>query len=314
MFHPTLSKTGRFLLAPLIKFCEYLGKHYPSLLVQLRYFAVYKRFARLKHPIDLNEKILYTKLYTDTSRWPDLVDKYKVRDYVKELGLDSILVDLYGVWYSSDDFAKSYPDLPKSFILKANNGEGKGTNLVVKDKTLFSVTDLTTLVKEWLSRKNIGALVAEPQYDAITPCVIAEQLLPLEQGHSSLTDYKIWCFDGKPYFIWVCSDRNEDGNSAHVLTYDTKWNPHPEYSIFTSDYLQGEPVPEPKNLDKMLSIAKILSTGFPELRVDLYNIDGNIYFGELTFTSQGGINSFYTQDFLDYAGSLFSVDNMPRKL
>lgn len=313
MFHPTLSKTGRIIFAPIIKLCEYLGKHHPSLMVQLRYYATYKRFAHLKHPKDLNEKILHIKLYTDTSLWPDLVDKYKVREYVTGLGLDNILVKLYGVWYSPDDFAKSFSELPNSFILKANNGEGKGTNLVVKDKTQYSVKELTTTVKEWLARKNIGALVAEPQYEAIKPCVIAEQLLPIEAGHHSLTDYKIWCFEGRPHFIWVCNDRNEDGNSAHVLTYDTDWNPHPEYSIFTSDYLQGEPMPKPQNLDYMLSVAEKLSAGFPELRVDLYNIAGKIYFGELTFTSQGGINSFYTQEFLDYAGSLFSVEKLAKK-
>lgn len=313
MFHPTLSKKGRILFAPIIKFCEYLGKHHPSVMVQLRYYAVYKRFAHLKQPIDLNEKILHIKLYTDTSRWPDLVDKYKVREYIKGKGLGDILVTLYGVWYSSEEFVRSYDSLPESFILKANNGEGKGTNLVVKNKNEWKMKDLADKVEEWLSRKNIGALVAEPQYEAIKPCVIAEQLLPLEPGHHSLTDYKIWCFEGKPYFVWVCNDRNEDGNSAHVLTYDTDWNPHPEFSIFTSDYLQGEPIPKPENLEMMLSIAEKLSAGFPELRVDLYNIQGKVYFGELTFTSQGGINSFYTQEFLNYAGSLFSVENLKKK-
>lgn len=313
MFHPTLSKRGRFFFAPVIKFCEYLGKHYPTLMVQLRYFAVYKKFANLIHPRDLNEKILYIKLYTDTSKWPDLVDKYKVREYIQSKGLEDILVKLYGVWYSADEFLRDFDSLPESFILKVNNGEGKGTNQIVKNKTEASKNELAKLVDSWLSRKNIGALVAEPQYDAIQPCVIAEQLLPLELGHHSLTDYKVWCFEGKPYSIWVCNDRNEDGNSAHVLTYDTEWNSHPEYSIFTSDYLQGEPIPKPDNLDKMLSIAQILSSDFPELRVDLYNIEGKIFFGELTFTSQGGINSFYTQDFLDKAGALFEVSNLQKK-
>ncbi len=313
MFHPTLSKKGRILFAPAIKFCEYLGKHHPSLMVQLRYYAVYKRFAHLKNPKDLNEKILHLKLYKDTSRWPDLVDKYKVREYIKDLGLENILVDLYGVWYSSEEFVRSYDSLPESFILKANNGEGKGTNLVVKNKNEWKMKDLADKVEEWLSRKNIGALVAEPQYEAIKPCVIAEQLLPLEPGHHSLTDYKIWCFEGKPYFVWVCNDRNEDGNSAHVLTYDTDWNAHPEYSVFTSDYLQGKPMPRPQNLDRMLEGATKLSEGFPEVRVDLYNIEGKVYFGELTFTSQGGINSFYTKECLNRAGSLFDVEKLPRK-
>lgn len=313
MFHPTLSKSGRVFFAPIIKFCEWLGKHHPKTMVQLRYYAVFHRFANLKKPKDLNEKILYIKLFTDTSLWPDLVDKYKVREYIESKGLSDTLVGLYGAWRSSADFAKDFDSLPDSFILKANNGEGKGTNLVIKNKTKTGVEQLSKTVDKWLSRKNIGALVAEPQYESIEPCVIAEELLPLESGHSSLTDYKIWCFEGKPYFVWVCNDRNEDGNSAHVMTYDTDWNAHPEYSVFTSDYLQGTPMPRPQNLDRMLDVATKLSEGFPEVRADLYNIEGKVYFGELTFTSQGGINSFYTQEFLNLAGSLFDVEKLPRK-
>ena len=312
-FHPTLSKKGRFFFAPIIKFCEYLGKHHPSLMVQLRFFAVFKRFANLKHPKDLNEKILYLKLYKDTSAWPDLVDKYKVREYISSKNLDETLVKLFGVWYSTEGFLQDYDSLPKSFILKANNGDGKGTNRVVRNKADENREVLAELVSSWLSRKNIGALVAEPQYDSIVPCVIAEELLPLEEGHQSLTDYKIWCFNGRPFFIWVCNDRNADGNSAHVLTYDTSWKAHPEYSVFTSDYLQGEPIPKPINFERMLEVAALLSEGFPEVRVDLYNTYGKVYFGELTFTSQGGINSFYTQDFLDYTGSLFEVENLPNR-
>ena len=307
MFHPTLSKRGRFFWTPVIKLCEWIGKTLPTAMVQMRYFAVYKRFANLRHPKDLNEKILYMKLYKDTSRWPDLVDKYKVREYIKAKGQEDTLVDLYGAWYSAEEFRWDFDSLPSSFILKANNGEGKGTNLVVKDKSAVSVDELAATIKGWLARKNIGALVA------IKPCVIAEQLLPLDPGHHSLTDYKFWCFEGEPHFVWVCNDRNEDGNSAHVMTYDLDWNAHPEYSIFTSDYLQGEPIPKPQNLERMLEVAAKLSDGFPELRVDLYNIDGKVYFGELTFTSQGGINSFYTQEFLNMAGAMFDVEKLPDK-
>lgn len=313
MFHPTLSKRGRFFWTPVIKLCEWIGKTLPTAMVQMRYFAVYKRFANLRHPKDLNEKILYMKLYKDTSSWPDLVDKYKVREYIKAKGQEDTLVDLYGAWYSAEEFKRDFDSLPSSFIIKANNGEGKGTNLVVKDKSAVSVDELAATIKGWLARKNIGALVSEPQYETIVPCVVAEQLLPLDPGYHSLTDYKIWCFEGKPHFVWVCNDRNEDGNSAHVMTYDLDWNAHPEYSIFTSDYLQGMPIPKPQNLQRMLEVAERLSEGFPELRVDLYNIGGMVYFGELTFTSQGGINSFYTQEFLNMTGAMFDVEKLPDK-
>lgn len=315
-FHPTLSKSGRFFFAPLIKACEFVGLHFPIVMVQMRYYACFKKFANLKRPKDLNEKILYYKLFKDTSRWPDLVDKFKVRQYIEDLGFKDNLVGIYGHWYTVEDFKKDFNSLPESFILKANNGEGKGTNLIIKNKKEYTGAKYDELCQQmswWLSRKNIGALVAEPQYKDIVPCIIAEELLPIEEGQSTLTDYKIWCFEGKPYFIWVCNDRSKGGNSAHVLTYDIDWNPHPEYSVFNSDYLQGETMQKPKNYTQMLKIAEALSKGFPELRVDLYNINGKIYFGELTFTSQGGINSFYKQSFLNMCGELFDVESLPNK-
>jgi len=314
MFHPTLSKGGRIVFAPFIKFCEYLGNHHPRLLIELRYWVVYRKRINLKAPKDLNEKIMWAKLYSDTSRWTELADKYEVRKYVESIGLGDTLVHLYGRWTNVDDF--DFAKLPNSFILKANNGDGKGTNKIVHDKgslTDVEKKELLRLMNEWLHKKNIGALISEPHYKGMKPCVIAEELLPIEKGATTLTDYKIWCFNGKAYYIWVCNDRSKGGNSAHVMTYDLDWNAHPEWSIFNSDYLRGEIIPKPKNLDLMISIAEKLTKGLPEVRCDLYNINGKIYFGELTFTSQGGLNSFYTSEFLKEMGSKFSIEDFPKK-
>lgn len=169
------------------------------------------------------------------------------------------------------------------------------------------------MVDEWLHRKNIGALHAEPQYKNMTPCVVVEEVLPLEKGATSLTDYKMWCFNGKCYYTFVCNERNANGNSAHVMVYDMNWNAHPEFSVFNSDYLRGNIIPKPKNFDRMVEISEKLSKGFPELRVDLYNIDGKIYFGELTFTSQGGFMDYFTPEFNKMLGEKFSIKDFPLK-
>lgn len=147
----------------------------------------------------------------------------------------------------------------------------------------------------------------------MTPCVVVEEVLPLEKGTTSLTDYKMWCFNGKCYYTFVCNERNANGNSAHVMTYDMDWNAHPEFSVFNSDYLRGDIIPKPKNFDKMVEIAEKLSKGFPELRVDLYNIDGKIYFGELTFTSQGGFMDNFTPEFNKMLGEKFCIKDFPLK-
>lgn len=313
MFHPTLSKSGRFFFAPLIKFCEFLGNHYPELLLKLRYRYVFKKSLDLKNPRDLNEKILWAKLYSDTTRWTELADKRQVRDYVEKIGLGDILVKLYATWYKKEDI--NWDVLPDKFIIKANNGDGKGTNKII-DKTKITPPEkekIVLMVDEWLHRKNIGALHAEPQYKDMKPCVVVEEVLPLEKGTTSLTDYKMWCFNGKCYYTFVCNERNANGNSAHVMTYDMDWNAHPEFSVFNSDYLRGDIIPKPKNFDKMVEIAEKLSKGFPELRVDLYNIDGKIYFGELTFTSQGGFMDYFTPEFNKMLGEKFSIKDFPLK-
>lgn len=313
MFHPTLSKSGRIFFAPLIKACEFMGNHFPVTLIKWRYRYVFKKPLDLKNPKDLNEKILWAKLFSDTSRWTDLADKYKVREYVEGLGLGQYLVKLYAVWYSAADV--DFDALPDTFIIKANNGDGKGTNKIIRKSELTGEkkAELRKMIDEWLHRKNIGALHAEPQYKGMKPCVIAEEVLPLDPGASSLTDYKIWCFNGKAYYVWVCNDRSGGGNSAHVMTYDLDWNAHPEFSVFNSDYLKGEIMPRPDNLDEMLSVAEKLSAGFPELRVDMYNVQGKIFFGELTFTSQGGFMDFYTPEFNKKLGSYFDIKDFPVK-
>ena len=307
MFHPTLHKSTRILFAPLITFCEWLGNHYPALLLRIRYYVTFHKRLDLNNPQDLNQKILWAKLYSDTSLWVTLADKYAVRRHIEELGLQDILVKLYAVWYNVSEV--DLDTLPDSFILKANNGDGKGTNKIIhkKDLTPQKRQEVLAMIDTWLKRKNIGSLHAEPHYNAMKPCVIAEEVLPLAKGQNSLTDYKFWCFGGKVQYIWVCNDRNANGNSAHVLTYDKHWNPHPEYSVFTSDYLQGKPEPKPANFDRMIQIAETLSAGFPQVRIDLYNIDGKIYFGEYTFTSQGGFMTFYTDDFLRRLGSFVDI-------
>lgn len=295
---------------PLIKMCEWMGRNTPETLVKIRFYAKFKRWPRLGNPVDLNEKILWLKLYSDTSRWTELADKYSVRKYIEDLGLEEYLVKLYGKWNTAEDI--DFKILPNSVIFKVNNGDGKGTNLIVPDLSKANKTELRKIFSNWLTRKHIGELAAEPHYKNMRPCIIAEEVLKLPPGAHSLVDYKIWCIHGEPMFIWTCSDRDDDGGGADVMTYDLEWNAHPEYSVFTSEYRHGKLLPKPKGLNQMLDVARTLSKEFPILRVDLYNIDGKIYFGELTFTSQGGMMDFYSQEFLHLLGEKIDISHIKK--
>lgn len=308
MFHPTMSKSGRIIFYPLIKFCEWMGENHPVPLVKMRYYAYFHRLPNLKEPKDMNEKLLYMKLYTDTSRWTELADKYKVRDYVKSCGLGDYLIPLVGMWTDVNDI--DFNKLPKSFIFKANNGVGKSELLMVKDKDQLNIEETKKFLDELLKRKHVGVLSGEPHYHKMKPCIIAEELLPSEEGEKSPVDYKIYCANGKAHYIWVCSGRDSSGTA--VMTYDRDWNPRPDLCIFDSRYREGHARPKPANLDEMIRVAETLVKPFPFVRLDLYNINGKIYFGEMTFTPLGGMVNFHPQSFLDEMGQYIDL-NYPKK-
>lgn len=258
------------------------------------------------HPVDLNEKINWLKLNSDTTKWTELSDKYLVREYVKEKGFEDILVPLYGKWDKAEDI--EFHCLPDSFVMKTNHGSGDV--VIVKNKSSINEKSIKKSFKKALWQR-FGYVEGEPHYLGINPCIIAEKYL--EQNHdnwtSSIVDYKIWCFDGKPECIRVYYNRTK--TSVNVETRDLNWGYHPETQIFTNHFKDGHGiVPKPKCLNRMLQIASILSEGFPQVRVDLYVINDHPYFGELTFTSNGGYMNNLTQDYLTRLGSLVNIEHL----
>lgn len=288
---------------PILKLVNWLNPRCPKTMVQIRHLLRMKRFANLKNPHDLNEKILWLALNTDTSQWSRLADKYEVRQYVRECGLDEILIPQFGLWNNMDEI--DFDKLPDSFILKPTHGSGDV--VVVRDKSKVDIEGIKRTIQEDLDTHLITSS-AELHYSRISHRVVAEQLLqndPVSEKYSStLIDYKIWCFNGKVHYIWVCMNRfvkNKDG--AEVMTYDREWNDHPEYCRVTPDFTLADPMPKPAGFDHMLEVAEKLAEPFPVVRVDLYNLNGKVYFGEMTFTSYGGIMDFYSDLFLKKAGS-----------
>lgn len=301
--HFITSPKRKKAVMPLLKLVNWLNPRFPKTMVQIRHLLRQKRFAHLKYPQDLNEKILWLALNTDTTKWSKLTDKYEVREYVRDCGLSEILIPQYGLWNSMKEI--KLDNLPKSFILKPTHGSGDV--VVIRDKTRVDWNAICEKVQKDLDTYLITS-AAELHYARIPHRVLAEQLLkndPVSEKYSStLIDYKIWVFNGNAHYIWVCMNRfvrNKDG--AEVMTYDREWNAHPEYCRVTPDFTIAEPMPKPAGYEHMLEIAERLAQPFPVVRVDLYNLNGTIYFGEMTFTSYGAIMDFYTDEFLKKAGS-----------
>lgn len=272
----------------------FLGHFFPKKVIDYRFYDAYGRFINWNSPKSLDEKINWLKIYSDTSLWPILADKYEVRKYVSERGFSDSLVKLYGKWDKVEDI--DWNSLPNHFIIKTNNGSGD----VIKcyNKNTFDYQKSIKTLKKLLHLK-FGYDMGEQQYAKIRPCIIAEELLDSNNQafkSDSLIDYKFLSFNGKPTYIWVCFNRTH--HSTDVAVYDLEWHFHPEFSVSTSHYkLCTKPLPRPKALEEMLHMASVLSKGFPFVRVDLYEVGGKAYFGEMTFTPAAGFNTFFSNKF-----------------
>lgn len=308
--HFITSPLKKKLVTPILKLVTWLNPIMPATMIQIRHLLRMGRFAKLRKPQDLNEKILWLTLHSDTKEWSRLADKYEVRGFVKDCGLEEILVKLYGLYYSMDEV--EFNKLPNAFVLKPTHGSGDV--VVVKDKLRVNLEEVKNKIQNGLD-EYICTSAAELHYTKIPHRVIAEELLvndSLSAKYSStLIDYKIWCFNGRAEYIWVCMNRfvkNKDG--AEVMTYDRAWNAHPEYCRVTPDFSLAEPMPRPNGYEHMLQVAEKLAENFPVVRVDLYNLNGKIYFGEMTFTSYGAIMDFYSDEFLQLAGSMIDLSGV----
>ncbi len=289
---------------------RFVNTHFPVLMAKMRYRKILGRSLNLTHPQDLNEKILWLSLFSDTSEWTRCADKYAVRQFVEERGLGDKLVELYAKWDKVEEI--DWNTLPKSFVLKSTNGSG--TVLVVKDKDALNIPETEALMRKWLDMK-IGRETTEFHYCDIVPRLIAEEYVEQSEKDkkisTSLIDYKIWCFNGKAYYIWTCTNRVKD--CTYVSMFDRDWNYHPEMSVFNEHYREAKTlVPKPAKLNEMLDVAEVLSKGFPEVRVDLYYTNNKIYFGEMTFTSLGGTMDFYTKEALAEMGGYIDISGVKK--
>ena len=277
---------------------KFLIDYYPQIVINYIWERKYGHKIDWNNPVDLNEKIQWLICFGDTSKWSDLADKYKVRMYIQEKGYSYLLPKLLGVWKDANDI--NYDILPDKFVLKCNHDSG--STRVIDKKMGINIVELSNYYNCCLKHK-YGYGQCEPHYNKIKPVIIAEEFL--DSGNSNhnlgIIDYKVWCFDGKPYCIFVVHNRTHDHIYCNV--YDLNWNVHPEWSNFSNYHRDGEnKVPKPVKLAEMIKIAADLSKGFPQVRVDFYIINNKIYFGEMTFTSACGRMDCFSEDFLKEMG------------
>lgn len=267
--------------------CRIICSINPKILANLAYKSRFHKDIDWDNPKDLIEKIYWLQFNSDTTLWSKCADKYKVREYVAEKGLKNILNELYGVYDKVDEI--NWDTLPNQFVLKWNNGSGQV--LIVKDKSKLNINATKKILSQWLT-SNYGYEGAQLHYTRIKSCIIAEELLiNTIDTNKSLTDYKIWCFHGKPNFILVVYDRV--GENYKLSAFDLEWN-NISKQVLDHDkkHYGGDDVSKPNSLDDMLEMSKTLSSEFIEVRVDFYEINQKPIFGELTFTTGYGNYSY----------------------
>lgn len=271
----------------------------PETVSKLRFREVFGRELDLEDPKDFNEKLMWLKLkkYASDPLVSQCSDKYAVREYVKQCGLGNTLNELLGVWDRVEDI--DWEQLPERFAIKCNHG--CGYNLICRDKSQLDTKKAAAQLKQWM-KEDFWKDYAEVHYRAIPKKIICEKYL--EGKNDALpVDFKIYCFHGEPVFIGNFIERNIEKDEILRGYFDLDWNPSP---IFR-EKMQTEKFERPQTLETMLEYARILSRPFPFVRVDLYEVDGKIYFGELTFTPSGCLATYYTDEALMALGDLLHV-------
>lgn len=245
----------------------------------------------LKEPITFNQKIQFRKLYENNPLYSICADKYRVREYVKEKIGEEYLIPVYLV---TDKLTEEQWDkLPNSFVAKANHNSGPVQ--IVKDKNRANKKEIIKELNNQL-KLDYGILSMEKYYSDIPRKIIVEKFLK-DNEREMLQDIKIHCFnDGKKrrYFFDLCSRESVDGKVKSTI-YDENWN---NLKITNADLDENE-YEKPKNFEEILEVSQKLSKDFDCVRVDLYNINEKIYFGELTFCDDSGFGEF-TDEKWDY--------------
>lgn len=254
--------------------------------LKVLYRYTMKKKLNLKDPQRYNEKMQWLKLHDRNPEYIKMVDKYEAKKYVADKIGESYIIPTLGVWDRFDDI--DFESLPQQFVLKCTHDSG-GV-VVVKDKKDFDVAAAKKLINRHLKR-NYFWHTREYPYKDIKPRIIAEQYMIDESG-TELKDYKFLTFSGKVKTLFVATDREK---GVRYDFYDTDFNHLPlnEYEN------AGREIAKPAGFEEMKVLSEKLSAGIPHLRVDFYDINGKVYFGELTFYHLSGMEHFEPEEW-DY--------------
>ena len=277
---------------------EFIKKIIPDkLYLKFIYKIKIGKSLNLKNPKTFNEKLQWLKLYDRNPLYTKLVDKYEVKDYVANIIGKEHVIPTIGVYDSFDDI--NFEKLPKQFIIKCTHDSGG--LVIVKDKNKLDIEKTKKKINKSL-KKNYYYCGREWPYKNVKPRIIIEKYME-DNKTKELRDYKFFCFNGIPKFMFLATDRQK--NQTKFNFYDMNFNLLP--------FTQGHPndlrkISKPEKFDEMVALSKKLSVNIPHVRVDFYEINGKVYFGEMTFYHYSGFTKFDPEEWDEKFGNYIVIN------
>ncbi|MBE6592936.1 MAG: glycosyl transferase [Ruminococcaceae bacterium] len=257
----------------------------------------------LKAPKTFNEKLQWLKLNDRRPEYTMMVDKYLVRDHIRKVLGEEYLIPLIGVWDSPDEI--DFDALPERFVLKCNHNSGVGM-YICRDKSKMEVEAVKKELRRGLAQ-DYYLTGREWPYKNVPRKIICEKFMSDTPDASDFTDYKFFCFNGKVDCVMVCLERSSGDTKFYFFDEDWKLK---RLNIRGKNAPEGFTIPKPSCMDEMFKIAAKLSKGMPFVRVDLYQSNDQIYFGELTFFPDSGFDGNLLSETDEYFGSLIDISNV----
>lgn len=287
-----------------IKILSLLGWVPDGIMLRLQYWLQTGRKLDLKHPKRFTEKL---QLYKMKYRNPDMLrctDKYEVRKHIEEKGMGEYLIPLIGIFDKVEDM--DYNVLPRQFVAKTTDGGGGNQVLICKDKDKLEAEDFFALMRKWMAAPKGLNAGREWAYENNFPRRIMIEELIGNERMNDLPDYKFFCFDGKPMYCQLIQDR---ATKETIDFYDMEWNHMPFYGLNPLHGPAAKPAAKPQGFEQMTEIVAKLSKGYPFVRVDLYNVEGTTFFGELTFYPASGYGHFTPDEWDERLGDLLHISD-----
>lgn len=257
----------------------------------------------LKTPKTFSEKLQWLKLYYRKPEQTMMVDKYAVKNYVASIIGSQYVIPTLGVWNTPEEI--EWDKLPNQFVLKTTHGGGSSGVVICRDKSSFNRKEAFQKLCRGM-KHNIYNNLREWPYKNVPHRVLAEKYIAPTNIKDDIPDYKFFCFDGKVNFYKIDFDRNIFHRANY---YDCEGNLLP----FGESSYPRDPkrkVEIPQNISKMIFLAEKLSAGFPFVRIDLYNVNGCIYFGEITFYPAGGMGQLEPKEWDEYIGNMINIEKI----